>query len=100
MIASPPSLGGPPSPVATTRSRYAPGRTSGGAVSVTTRLLLSSSRWNERVSAATAVHPGGGVIATRAVAAPRARLVAVTVKRRTTGSRLPAPALVALVPPP
>src|SRR4029077_13195094 len=81
MIASAPSLRSRPV-TAAARSWYAPGLTAEGKVSVTGRLFDSSSRWNDRLSGGTVPHPGGGVSATCAVAAPRVRLVTVTVKCR------------------
>src|SRR5690348_367810 len=81
MIASDPSL----------RSRlasaaaftwYTPGRAAAGKATATVKLFASSSRWNDKLSGATAGQPDGRVRTTCAVAGPRARFVTVTVNDR------------------
>src|SRR4029077_4229029 len=61
---------------------YTPGRTVAGSASATVKLFASSSRWNDRLSGATAGHPDGGVSTTCAAAGPRVRFVTVTVNDR------------------
>src|SRR6266850_8138254 len=53
-----------------------------GGATVTTTLFVSSSRVKARLSAGIGGQPAGGVTAVRTDAAPRARLVTVTVKCR------------------
>src|SRR5258706_291260 len=83
MICSAPSWRRPSAPPAAARSSYDPGarRCAGGDSAIVT-LLVSSSRANARLSAATGGQPRGAVKTSLAVAGPRARFVTVTVKRR------------------
>src|SRR5919108_3288686 len=81
MIASDPSLR---SRLATAAplTWYTPGRAVAGKARATVKLSASSSRWNDRLSGATAGQPAGNASTTCAAAGPRPRFVTVTVNER------------------